>query len=669
MPTWSDVSDDDLSSGPVDNRYKDARKVLTYGKRATRVYVKPSVKVWDVSPVSSIGSVATPDSSRFLRNETVGTPNHHHHKDWFSATPERERRSSSENDRNSIGSILSLHSNSPERHRSPLSDGSQKENTPTPALSDIKQPVQRLSSLSVNVASEKSRQSTGSSKIPLPGNCPASPLANKSVISSTQSVRSVSPPQSPSKLPVRCRTSYGSVASASSVESIANDGGVEDDVSMARFSSGSPVAASPTAKLRRMIGRILLNTDQTPSPISRVSIGSVTSYRAPPLHVATPKSQVPPSSPLWHHRPHYPSQVSSSSLTPLEELLDMCNQSTPTTFEQILGNVALKSVRKLGEATFSEVYSIPHPQTPNELAAVKILPFDGDVPVNGCIQQSAHNVLQEFRITKIMGDLQKETKAAFIPVVRLGIVKDQYPQELLYEWDRWDQENESESDRPDYMPDHQMYAILILEHAGTDLEHSKLKTWKQAKSLLGQAVASFSIAEKEVEFEHRDLHWGNFMLKPTSTPKFTYQSESELITIKSTDLRATIIDYTLSRLYCRKRNVLCFLALDDEDYFNGEGDYQFDCYRIMREETGRDWEGYHPKTNVTWLHYLGLKLLTKLPKTKSAGRKEFTSFVDRILTYNTCGEMIKDIFFADTVTVVDVNNVDDLAEKVIQIIL
>ena len=52
--------------------------------------------------------------------------------------------------------------------------------------------------------------------------------------------------------------------------------------------------------------------------------------------------------------------------------------------------------------------------------------------------------------------------------------------------------------------------MLVLEHAGTDLEHSKLKTWKQAKSLLGQAVASLSIAERvSIKFGRGAASWTN----------------------------------------------------------------------------------------------------------------------------------------------------------------
>lgn len=47
-----------------------------------------------------------------------------------------------------------------------------------------------------------------------------------------------------------------------------------------------------------------------------------------------------------------------------------------------------------------------------------------------------------------------------------------------------------------------------------------------------------------------------------------------------------------------KRGNVFFLELDDDGLYNGEGDYQFDIYRMMRKETSNDWVGFYPKTNA-----------------------------------------------------------------------
>lgn len=93
-----------------------------------------------------------------------------------------------------------------------------------------------------------------------------------------------------------------------------------------------------------------------------------------------------------------------------------------------------------------------------------------------------------------------------------------------------------------------------------------------------------------MQFEHRDLHWGNILVAPVL---------DELGAKKG--VKATIIDFTLSRasLIDEKggKEVLAG-GLEDEEIFQGEGDYQFECYRIMKRLVQGEWERYCPGTNV-----------------------------------------------------------------------
>ncbi|TPX45489.1 hypothetical protein SeMB42_g03979 [Synchytrium endobioticum] len=596
------------------------RRVLTYGKRTqSRFIIKPPSKEWNVSPVESSRAASSifpidlddNDNSTASASPLMTFPK-------YTRPIEKKKPKPTENPHNESGKL---------RKHGARPPGKENQASPLPFSRKAtlqgceRKPLGSVSSNAINSRTQSSKSPVRPPLRTLATPPPTTKSCNSSVSQPTNTLTLQSVPTTPFKVP-----------QLKACPSRPHDAGVAENPK-----------DSPLTTVRRGVQRIALSSPHTSSSPQSLGVHNVktpsTGYgrlsiqhdSTTPDHSSTPLSA------------SLPSPILTPPQTPLQELLDMCGQTSPITFESFLSKSAIQTARKLGEATFSEVYCISHPNSPNEPAAVKILPFDGRVPVNGCIQQTAHAVLQEFRITRIMGDLQNVTGAAFVPVVKLGIIRDLYPQGLLDEWDRWDKEHESESDRPDYLPPDQLYAILVLEHAGTDLEHSKLRTWKQARSLLGQAVASFSIAEREAEFEHRDLHWGNFMLKPTKEAIVTYRLPSESIVIKTLNLRATIIDYTLSRVHCRQRKVTCFLALDDEDYFNGEGDYQFDCYRIMRQETNRDWAGYYPRTNV-----------------------EFTDFVDRILKYRTCDEMMrKDAYLRDTLTIKVDRSVDDtLAEAV-----
>ncbi|TFY83052.1 hypothetical protein EWM64_g948 [Hericium alpestre] len=88
----------------------------------------------------------------------------------------------------------------------------------------------------------------------------------------------------------------------------------------------------------------------------------------------------------------------------------------------------------------------------------------------------------------------------------------------------------------------------------------------------------------------------------------------------SAGVKATIIDLGLSRMDDGEDDT--HWTPFDEEIFEGEGDYQFDVYRLMRQNNGNNWEAFRPLTNVLWLHYLTLKLLnSKHLRPPSASRK------------------------------------------------
>lgn len=61
-------------------------------------------------------------------------------------------------------------------------------------------------------------------------------------------------------------------------------------------------------------------------------------------------------------------------------------------------------------------------------------------------------------------------------------------------------------------------------------------------------VAALAVGEKAVKFEHRDLHWGNVLIKETGQRSFSYLINDTPEKINSAGLEIGIIDFTLSRL-------------------------------------------------------------------------------------------------------------------------
>ncbi len=61
-------------------------------------------------------------------------------------------------------------------------------------------------------------------------------------------------------------------------------------------------------------------------------------------------------------------------------------------------------------------------------------------------------------------------------------------------------------------------------------------------------TCSLAIAEACLQFEHRDLHWGNVLVKDTDQKVLDYGLAGSDIQIDSYGVKVSIIDFTLSRL-------------------------------------------------------------------------------------------------------------------------
>lgn len=117
-----------------------------------------------------------------------------------------------------------------------------------------------------------------------------------------------------------------------------------------------------------------------------------------------------------------------------------------------------------------------------------------------------------------------------------------------------------------------------------------------------------AIAESKFEFEHRDLHWGNILIAPTTKKFLKFSLNGKTISIPSNGVKATIIDYTLSRILYKNCCLYQNLSADPE-IFEAIGDYQYDIYRLMKLHTNGKWELFEPFTNLLWMHYLINKII------------------------------------------------------------
>jgi serine/threonine-protein kinase haspin len=171
------------------------------------------------------------------------------------------------------------------------------------------------------------------------------------------------------------------------------------------------------------------------------------------------------------------------------QLLRHCTESSILDFEQHINRLLeSSSIRKLGEASYSEVFLQSAPGSSSTV--LKIIPFGGE---DQCRLES---IVQEIRITKAMGEIE-----GFVGFRWAYVVQGYFPQALMDEWDYYDEERGSENERPEFYEEDQMFAIICLENGGVDLEHFDLNGWEEAWEVFWQVTLALARGEKENNFE------------------------------------------------------------------------------------------------------------------------------------------------------------------------
>uniref|UniRef100_A0A3Q2P464 Serine/threonine-protein kinase haspin n=1 Tax=Fundulus heteroclitus TaxID=8078 RepID=A0A3Q2P464_FUNHE len=334
-------------------------------------------------------------------------------------------------------------------------------------------------------------------------------------------------------------------------------------------------------------------------------------------------------------------------LTDAEKVYAECGQRCPLAWEECILPNRIKRCVKIGEGTFGEVFSTTN--AAGDTVALKIIPVEGSEKVNGENQKTFGEILHEIIISKELSSLkdkQQNQTPGFIKLHDTYCVQGCYPPDLLKAWDAFDRRKGSENDRPDFFEKDQLFIIFEFEFGGVDLENSngKLASLVVAKSVLHQVTAALAVAEQELQFEHRDLHWGNVLVKTTKEKMGSFTLDGTAHSIETKGVLVRIIDYSLSRLEIDDLTVSCDIS-NEEELFMGHGDYQFEIYRLMRQENRNDWSSYHPHSNVLWLHYLCSKLLSmKYKNARGRGcndaRKELSGFYDSILQYSSATDAL-----------------------------
>ncbi|CAG9830334.1 unnamed protein product [Diabrotica balteata] len=298
-------------------------------------------------------------------------------------------------------------------------------------------------------------------------------------------------------------------------------------------------------------------------------------------------------------------------VTAREIVLRKCGQTEPIQFHNVLQTGVkkleslLQNCQKIGEGVYGEVFLLRNPD--GGTSVLKIIPVEGDQIVNGERQKKFEEVLSEIIITIELSNLRHNKRngiSSFTEVQKIQCVQGTYPEKLIDLWDLFDETRGSENDCPDTFKEDQLYIVFQMAYGGKDLESFVFNNAMQAYSMFQQVALGLAIAEEELQFEHRDLHWGNVLISTVETNKIvSFTLENKTYNIPTIGVEVAIIDYTLSRI--EHDGVVIFNDLGlDPDLFTAEGDYQFDIYRLMQEKNRNNWKDFEPFSNLLWLHYI-----------------------------------------------------------------
>ncbi|GAW05079.1 other haspin protein kinase [Lentinula edodes] len=189
------------------------------------------------------------------------------------------------------------------------------------------------------------------------------------------------------------------------------------------------------------------------------------------------------------------------------------------------------------------------------------------------------------------------------------------------------------------------------------LRFPSLCNYRSSKCIFWQVTKALARAEQLVSFEHRDLHWGQILIKELpmasglpmqqqqlNTPARKHSTKTHMDD-SSMGIEVTLIDLGLARMDAGdgQGGEMIHWTPFDEDVFTSEGDYQFDIYRMMRKQNGDSWETFTPSTNVLWLHYVLTRLLHSKGLRAPAAPRQGVHHPSSQFTERDCYECLIDV--------------------------
>jgi hypothetical protein len=272
-----------------------------------------------------------------------------------------------------------------------------------------------------------------------------------------------------------------------------------------------------------------------------------------------------------------------------------------------------RDVVKVGEGNFSEVFRLTGGSN-KDSSVFKIIPFAFNS------DQEMSNLDDVVREVKMLHHLMEQH--GFTALRNFQIVRGTWPKVLLDAWKTFKKSSVwAENKSPTLHKIDCLYGIIEMADAGTHLEELDHPTVYQIFDIFWKCCIYLARAEKDLEFEHRDLHLSNICFKsPNHGPALSASGR----VLGRSGLEVTVIDYTLSRMNTGDEVMYHPNGIGNGSAYptNSHQDRTIERARkwcaeqhARQHSAGNEiddkWSMFAPKSNVLWLGHVLHELLKK----------------------------------------------------------
>ncbi|XP_003744307.1 serine/threonine-protein kinase haspin homolog [Galendromus occidentalis] len=281
----------------------------------------------------------------------------------------------------------------------------------------------------------------------------------------------------------------------------------------------------------------------------------------------------------------------------------------PVDFEYIFKNWGMEIVSKLGEGSFSEVYRVrTRFNGENDFDVFKL------IPVGQPGQPAFDHMLPEMSMClagRCLLESPRHRAPSFLSLRGTHLVQGQQTEDMIYAYEAFRRKCPQETEQPHPLdrPKNQFYVVFYTSYDGCELETELPKLSGDIRaSIVLQVTYALAAAEQSFEFEHRDLHLSNVVLKDCDESDLEFRISGNRFRIKSFGKRAAVIDYGMCRLVVDEALHSTF----EPEILVGPGMQRW-TYREQHRMLGGNYENRCLETNGLWIRFIIRKLFKKRP--------------------------------------------------------